>query len=44
MIELYMAGKLKLNELVSKEYRLIEINDAYDAMLSGTTARGVVVF
>lgn len=44
LLDLYMAGKLKLDELVSQEYSLSQINEAYDAMLSGTVARGVVVF
>lgn len=44
LIDLYMAGKLKLDELVSQEYPLSQINEAYEAMLSGTVARGVVVF
>jgi S-(hydroxymethyl)glutathione dehydrogenase / alcohol dehydrogenase len=44
LLDLYMAGKLKLDELVSQTYRLEQINEAYDAMLSGSIARGVVVF
>lgn len=44
LLDLYMEGKLKLDELVSREYRLDQINEAYDAMLTGTVARGVVVF
>ncbi len=44
LLDLYMEGKLKLDELVSREYGLDQINEAYDAMLTGTVARGVVVF
>lgn len=44
MIDLYMAGRLKLDELISQEYTLDQINEAYDAMLSGAVSRGVVVF
>lgn len=44
LLDLYMAGKLKLNELVSREYSLNQINQAYDAMLGGEVARGVIVF
>lgn len=44
IVDLYLAGKLKLDELVSREYRLEQINDAYAAMLTGDVARGVVVF
>lgn len=44
LLDLYMAGKLKLDELISQRYSLDQINDAYDTMLSGTVARGVIVF
>jgi S-(hydroxymethyl)glutathione dehydrogenase / alcohol dehydrogenase len=44
LIDLYASGKLKLDELVSQRYSLNQINEAYDAMLSGSVARGVVVF
>lgn len=44
LLDLYMAGKLKLDELVSREYPLSQINQAYDAMLGGEVARGVIVF
>lgn len=44
LIELYKTGKLKLDELVSQEYQLEQINEAYAAMLSGSVARGVIVF
>jgi Zn-dependent alcohol dehydrogenase len=44
LLDLYMAGKLKLDELVSREYSLNQINEAYDAMLGGEVARGVIVF
>lgn len=44
ILDLYMAGKLKLDELISREYALDEINLAYEAMLSGEVARGVIVF
>lgn len=44
LLDLYAAGKLKLNELVSQEYPLEQINQAYEAMLGGEVARGVLVF
>ena len=44
LLNLYMAGKLKLDELVSQEYKLEEINEAYEAMLGGEVARGVIAF
>jgi Zn-dependent alcohol dehydrogenase len=44
LLDLYAAGKLKLDELVTREYPLEQINEAYQAMLGGGVARGVVVF
>lgn len=43
-IDLYQAGKLNLDGLISQEYPLEAINEAYDAMLAGTEARGIIVF
>ena len=44
LLDLYAAGKLKLDELISREYRLDEINEAFEAMLGGEVARGLIVF
>jgi S-(hydroxymethyl)glutathione dehydrogenase / alcohol dehydrogenase len=44
LLDLYVAGKLKLDELLSREYALEGINEAFDAMLGGEVARGIVVF
>ena len=44
ILDLYMAGKLDLDALVSRTYRLDEINVAFEAMLNGEVARGVVTF
>jgi len=44
ILDLYMAGKLKLDELVSRTYPLEGINDAFMAMKNGEVARSVVVF
>jgi S-(hydroxymethyl)glutathione dehydrogenase/alcohol dehydrogenase len=44
LIDLYMAGKLKLDELVSRTYPLEGINDAFVAMKNGEVARSVLVF
>ena len=43
-IEMYKAGRLKLDELVSRTYPLEQINEAYAEMLTGNPARGVIVF
>jgi S-(hydroxymethyl)glutathione dehydrogenase / alcohol dehydrogenase len=44
ILDLYKAGKLKLDQLISKEYTLSQINEAFDEMLKGELARGVVIF
>jgi S-(hydroxymethyl)glutathione dehydrogenase/alcohol dehydrogenase len=44
LLNLYMAGRLKLDELIHRTYCLDEINTAFEDMLSGNTARGVIVF
>ncbi len=32
------------DELVSQEYRLDQINEAFESMMTGSVARGVIVF
>ncbi|MGH2877642.1 MAG: NDMA-dependent alcohol dehydrogenase, partial [Solirubrobacteraceae bacterium] len=43
MLDLYRAGKLKLDELVTKQYRLEEINEGYADLQAGKNIRGVVI-
>lgn len=42
--DLYRRGLLDLDHLVTATYSLDKINEAYADMLSGETARGVIVF
>jgi Zn-dependent alcohol dehydrogenase len=44
LVEMYLDGRLKLDELVSRTYPLDEINEGFAAMRGGQVARGVVVF
>jgi S-(hydroxymethyl)glutathione dehydrogenase/alcohol dehydrogenase len=44
LLDLYKAGKLKLDELISQTYPLEDINQAFQDMLSGENARGVILF
>jgi S-(hydroxymethyl)glutathione dehydrogenase/alcohol dehydrogenase len=44
LIALYRAGKLKLDELVTKTYKLDEVNEAFADMNSGVNARGVILY
>ena len=43
-LDLYKAGRLKLDELVSRHYPLEEINSAFDALRKGEVARSVITF
>ena len=44
LLDMYRAGKLKLDELVSRTYPLEGINDAFEAMKNGEVARSVIIF
>ncbi len=44
LLELYAAGKLELERLITRRYRLDQINQAYADLLSGSLARGIIVF
>ncbi len=44
LLKMYGAGKLKLDELVTRTYTLDQVNDAYADMLSGKNIRGVIEF
>ena len=43
-LEMYNLGQLKLDELVTKEYSLDDINEGYEDMLAGRNIRGVIRF
>jgi alcohol dehydrogenase (nicotinoprotein) len=42
LLGLYRSGELLLDELVSRHYRLEEINDGYADLAAGRNARGVI--
>ncbi len=42
--EFYRRGQLDLDRMISKTYKLGEINEAFDVMLQGDAARGVIVW
>jgi S-(hydroxymethyl)glutathione dehydrogenase/alcohol dehydrogenase len=44
LVDLYLSGRLQIDPLVSRTYKLDEINEGFTAMRSGQVARGVVVF
>ena len=43
-VDFYLAGKLNLDDLISKHVALESINQAYDEMLTGKVARSVISF
>jgi S-(hydroxymethyl)glutathione dehydrogenase/alcohol dehydrogenase len=43
-IQMYEAGHLKLDELITRRYSLDEINQGYEDMHAGTNIRGVIAF
>ncbi len=44
LIDLYLDGQLKLDELLTRSYPLEKINQAYEDMLSGENLRSIVTF
>lgn len=44
VLELYRAGKIKLDELVTRRYPLTAANEALEALRTGPAGRGVLVF
>jgi S-(hydroxymethyl)glutathione dehydrogenase/alcohol dehydrogenase len=44
MLALYMGGKLKLDELITRRYSIAEAPQAFADLESGRNARGVIVF
>jgi S-(hydroxymethyl)glutathione dehydrogenase / alcohol dehydrogenase len=44
LLDLYMSGKYKLQELVTRRVGLDDLNRAFDAMLAGEVKRSVVVY
>jgi S-(hydroxymethyl)glutathione dehydrogenase/alcohol dehydrogenase len=43
-VDMYLSGKLKLDEMISREITLDQINDAFQALLGGEVARQVIRF
>jgi S-(hydroxymethyl)glutathione dehydrogenase/alcohol dehydrogenase len=44
LVDFYMQGRLKLDDLVSRRIRLDQVNEAFDEMKTGKIARSVIVF
>lgn len=43
LVDFYMQGKLKLDQIISRRYKFEEINEAFAALARGDNARGVIV-
>ena len=44
LIDLYMDGKYRLDEMITRRVPLTELNNAFDLMLAGEVKRSVVVY
>ena len=44
LMQLYKNGQLKLDQMISREYALVDLQLALDDMLAGVNAKGVIVF
>jgi Zn-dependent alcohol dehydrogenase len=44
LLSLYQAGKLKLDEMITRRYRIEEAPQAFEDLAQGRNARGVIVF
>jgi S-(hydroxymethyl)glutathione dehydrogenase/alcohol dehydrogenase len=44
LVDFYMAGKLHLDQMISRRLRLEQINEAFDELRRGELARSVIVF
>jgi S-(hydroxymethyl)glutathione dehydrogenase/alcohol dehydrogenase len=42
LLDLYKRGRIKVTELITKNYPLEEINKGFDDLKSGGNARGVI--
>ncbi|RDH79512.1 NDMA-dependent alcohol dehydrogenase [Mycolicibacterium moriokaense] len=42
LLSMYQAGKLNLDDMMTREYRLEQINDGYRDMLEGRNIRGII--
>jgi len=44
LVDFYMSGKLKLDDMISRRIKLEDVNEAFTEMKSGQIARSVIVF
>ncbi|MBI1199364.1 MAG: alcohol dehydrogenase catalytic domain-containing protein [Phenylobacterium sp.] len=44
LVDAYMAGKLHLDDMISRRIKLDQVNEAFEEMKTGAVARSVIVF
>jgi S-(hydroxymethyl)glutathione dehydrogenase/alcohol dehydrogenase len=44
LVDFYMSGKLKLDDMISRRVKLEQVNEAFTEMKTGAVARSVIVF
>lgn len=44
LLNLYRSGKVKLDELVTRTYKLDDINQGYKDLMAGENVRGVIIY
>ena len=44
MMDLYDKGDLLLDEMITRTYKIEKLQTAFDDMLSGKNAKGVILF
>jgi S-(hydroxymethyl)glutathione dehydrogenase/alcohol dehydrogenase len=44
IVDLYEDGQMMLEEMITRTYNINELNNAFDDMLAGRNAKGVIVF
>ena len=44
LVSLYLAGRLRIDELITHRYGLDEANEAFRALAAGELGRGLIVF
>ena len=44
LVDMYQAGQIKLDELITNTYTLDDVNKGYDDLVNGVNVRGVIVY
>ena len=44
LVDFYLDGKLKLDEMISRRLKLEEVNSAFEELKRGEVARSVIMF